>query len=100
MARLTTVFLDIQSRFVVREFLVQAGIGLGLMMILYIVKAQTVSELGHAAVRVFTFYSIIDCVRALMRREPVWGSSLNRWDQAAAYSLCGIFSNLLLDWPR
>ena len=69
------------------------------MAVLYVVKAQTIPQLGHAAVRVFSFYSIIDCARASFRREPVWGPSLNRWDQAAAYCLCATFCSLLLEWP-
>ncbi len=92
-----TVLLDIQSRHVVREFFIQAGIGWGLMAVLYVIRAQTLMELGHAAVRVFTFYSVIDCVRASLRKEPVCGPSLNRWDQAAAYFLFATFCSLLLD---
>ena len=90
---------DIQSRLVIREFLVQAGIGVGIMLVLHIVRAQTIAELGYALVRVFSFYSVIDCLRALIRREAVCGPSLNRWDQAAGYSCCALFFNVLLEWP-
>lgn len=91
---------DGQSRGVLREFVIQAGIGLALMVVLYVVRAQTIPELGQAAVRVFSFYSIIDCARAMARREEVWGPSLSRWDQAAAYSLCATFCSLLLEWQQ
>lgn len=100
MASPSTLLPDVQSRFVVREFLIQSGIGFGLMVVLYVVRAQTVPELGHVAVRVFSFYSIVDCARALVRREPIWAPSLNRWDQAAAYACCATFCSLLLDWPK
>jgi hypothetical protein len=96
----STLISDAQSRFVIREFLIQAGTGVVFMLVLYLVRVQTIPELGHAAVRVFSFYSIIDCARASFRREPVWGASLNRWDQAAAYSLCATLCSLLLDWPQ
>jgi hypothetical protein len=97
MASLSTLLPDTQSRAIVREFLMQTIIGSALMMVLFVFRAQTLPELGHAAVRVFTFYSIIDCARASVKREPVWGASLNRWDQAAAYIFCATFLNLLLD---
>ena len=99
MVSLSALLPDVQSRSIVREFLIQTTIGLAIMLALFVVRAQTLAELGHAAVRVFTFYSIIDCMRASFRREPVWGTSLNRWDQAAAYTFCATFLNLLLDWP-
>jgi hypothetical protein len=99
MASLSTLLLDGQSRSIVREFLVQTTVGSALMLVLFVFNAQTLPELGHAAVRVFTFYSIIDCLRAAYRREPVWGPCLNRWDQAAAYTFCATFLDLLLNWP-
>ena len=99
MASLSSLLPDVQSRIIVREFLIQTAIGLALMLALFVFRAQTLPELGHAAVRVFTFYSIIDCMRASFSREPVWGVSLNRWDQAAAYTFCATLLDLLLDWP-
>ncbi|WP_158744058.1 hypothetical protein [Acidisphaera sp. L21] len=97
MASLSTLLPDAQSRSIVREFLIQTAIGSALMLALFAFEAQTLPELGQAAVRVFSFYSIIDCVRASLRREPVWAASLNRWDQAAAYAFCAMVLNVLLD---
>ena len=99
MPPLSTLLPDVQSRYIVREFLIQTTIGLALMLALFVLRTQTLAELGQASVRVLTFYSIIDCVRASMRREPLWGTSLNRWDQAAAYTFCATLINMLLDWP-
>ncbi len=92
--------LDIQSRNSVREFLIQLGLGLAIMLALFAASSQTLAELGQASVRVLTFYGVIDCLRASHRRDPVWGGSLNRWDQAAAYSFCAILIDAIMRWPR
>ncbi len=92
--------LDAQSRRIVREFLIQTAIGLAIMLALFVVRAQTLPELCQAAARVFTFYSALDCMRAWFGRVPVKGPSLNRWDQAAAYSFCAVLFDLLTNWPR
>ena len=99
MASRSTLLPDTQSYVIVREFLIQTGIGLALMLALFVITAQTLSEVSQAAVRVFTFYSIIDCVRALLSREQLWGASLNRWDQAAAYTFFATVIKLTLEWP-
>lgn len=95
----TDALLDVKSRLSLREFLVQAGLGVLVMAVLFAASKQTLGELGHSAVRVFTFYGIIDCVRASHRRDPVWQGSLNRWDQAAAHSFCAILIDAAMRWP-
>ena len=97
MASLSALLPDMQSRSTVRDFAVQTTVGMTLMLAIFVVKMQTLSELGQVAVRIFTFYSIVDCARALLRREQVWGGSLNCWDQAAAYFLLATFLNVLFD---
>ena len=94
-----TLVLDIQSRNRIREVLIQGGIGVALMALLFAVRAQSLAELGQSAVRVFTFYSVIDCFRASRRREPIWGASLTRWDQATAYGLCAVLIDIVMKWP-
>ena len=91
--------LDIQSRHSLREFLIQLGIGLAVMLVLFAVSGQTWQDLAHSVVRVFTFYGAIDCLRASHRRDPIWGPSLNRWDQAAAYSFCAVLADIATKWP-
>ena len=100
MDSLSSLMLDAQSRLIIREFLIQTAIGLAIMLALFVIRAQTLFELCQAAARVFTFYSALDCMRAWFGRIPVKGSSLSRWDQAAAYSFCAIFFDLLANWPR
>lgn len=97
MTSLSTLLPDVQSRSAVREFAVQTTVGITLMLAIFVVKMQTLPELGQVAVRIFTFYSIIDCARALLRREHMWGASLNCWDQAAAYFFFATFLNVLFD---
>ena len=91
--------LDIQSRRSLREFVVQFGLGLGIMVVLFAATAQTLVELAHAVVRVFTFYGIIDCLRAAHRRDRLGAPSLNRWDQAAAYCFFAVLVDALAKWP-
>ena len=78
--------LDLQSRRTVAEFSIQTGIGLALLIVVSLITSQTNLELGRATVRVFQFYSVIDCCRAAHRREAIGGPSLNLWDLALAYS--------------
>ena len=94
----TESLLDVKSRLSLREFLIQGGLGLAIMAVLFAAGTQTLPELGHSAVRVFTFYSIIDCLRASHRGDPIWAGSLNRWDQAAAYSFCAILIDAVMRW--
>ena len=90
---------DVQSRRIIREFVLQTSLGALLMLAFSTLRAQTLPELGHAARQVFMFYSVIDYMRAVFNREPLGGPSLNRWDQAAAYTLCALFLDLMLNWP-
>ena len=91
--------LDAESRHSLREFLIQFGIGLAIMVVLCAATSQTLTELAHAVVRVFTFYSVIDCLRASHRGDRLCGPSLNRWDQAAAYSFFAVLLDAVTKWP-
>ena len=84
MTRFLSALPDDQSRQNVREFLIQVGFGSAIMIGVFATGLQTAPEVGAAAVRVFTFYSLIDCCRAYRRRETVAACSFNHWDQAAA----------------
>ena len=97
MALLSALLPDVQSRIAIRDFTVQTTVGVTLMLAIFVVKMQTLSELGQVAVRIFTFYSIVDSARALLRRDHVWGASLNCWDQAATYFLFATFLNVMFD---
>ena len=90
--------LDVRSRLCLLEFLIQLGIGVVLMLVLFAAGSQTLNDLGHSSVRVLTFYGVIDCLRASHRQDPVWRGSLNRWDQAAAYSFFALLIDAILRW--
>jgi hypothetical protein len=95
---LLSYFPDDQSRQVVRELLMQVGFGTAIMIATFAVGLQTGPQIGAAAVRVFTFYSVIDFCRACCRRERMGGPSFNHWDQAAACNLIAIGIDLILKW--
>ena len=90
---------DDQSRQVARELLIQVGFGTAVMAAVFAAGVQTGPQIGAATVRVFTFYSLIDCIRAAMRRERIGGPSLNHWDQAAACNLFAVSVDMIMRWP-
>jgi hypothetical protein len=99
MTRILSYFPDDQSRQVVRELLIQVGFGLAIMIGVFATGLQTGPQVGAAAVRVFTFYSLIDLCRAYCRRERMGSPSFNHWDQAAACNLVAIGIDLIIKWP-
>lgn len=99
MTRLLSYFPDDQSRIVVRDLVIQVGFGMAMMIGLLAIGLETGPEVGAATVRVFVFYSIINCCRAYYRRERFGGSSFNHWDQAAACNLVAVAIGLVLQWP-
>ena len=99
MRRFLSALPDDQSRQIVREFLIQSGFGLAMMIVVFATGLQTGPEAGAATVRVFTFYSLIDLCRAYCGRERIGGPSFNHWDQAAACNLCALGIDLVLKWP-
>lgn len=99
MTRLLSFLPDDQSRLVVRELLVQIGFGVAMMIAIFASGLQTGPEVAAATVRVFMFYSVIDCCRAYRRRERIGGPTFNHWDQAAACNLFAVGIDVALKWP-
>lgn len=97
-AALANLLPDAQSRLIVREFAIQTTVGLSLILMLTLLHHRPPAETAQIAVKVFAFYGVIQCVRALRGRDIVGGPSLNRWDQVAAYALCATLFDLLLSW--
>lgn len=99
MTRFLSYLPDDKSRQVVRELFIQVGFGLAVMIAVFAVGLQTGPQVGAAAVRVFTFYGLIDCCRASCRRQRIGGPGFNHWDRAAACNLCAVGIDLVLKWP-
>jgi hypothetical protein len=89
--------IDGQSRQSIRDFSLQLGIACALVAGPCVAGLRQWTGCAQLLALLFTFYSICDVIRAMLRKDPFAGPSLNFWDEAIAFSACSYLLRGLAD---
>jgi hypothetical protein len=90
--------LDGQSRRSVQEFTIQFCIGCAAVLGPCLIGLRPWTGAGPLLALIFSLNSFMNFGRALLKREQMNGPSLNRWDEAIAFSGCSYLLRAIVQY--
>jgi hypothetical protein len=85
---MAVAWLDNNSRRSIQEFTIRFSIGCAVVLGPCIIGLRPWAGASQLLALIFSLVGFIDFCRAAISREKINGSSLNRWDEAIAFTGC------------